>query len=182
MNVKRQLKKIRKGDEAAAEELIRFFYRDIYIFVYSKTGDEHHAYDMTQEIFIKMIRSLSSFRDDGRFKSWLFTIAANHTKDYYKSNLYRERKQSVTEPFGFEENVVTFYSRSSSVLDEEDVGILLNDLPGFQKEAILLKYIYGFKGKEISAITGVPESSVKSRIRQGLEKMRNKVKGENADE
>src|SRR5699024_7380495 len=86
----RQLvQEIINGSEAAMEVLTRKYYKTIFAFVYRKVGNRDIAYDLTQNIFIKMMKKINSYSNKGSFKSWLYTLAVNHCRDYWKSADYR---------------------------------------------------------------------------------------------
>ena len=71
-----------KGSREAAEQLIRAHYDEIYRFVYRQTGHKEDAMDLTQSIFLAMLRALPSFRAErGTFRTWLYRIAVNKTID-----------------------------------------------------------------------------------------------------
>ncbi len=72
----------RKGSRDAADQLIRAHYDEIYRFVYRQTGHKEDAMDLTQSIFLAMLRALPSFRAErGAFRTWLYRIAVNKTID-----------------------------------------------------------------------------------------------------
>lgn len=85
------IEEIRDGSQAAMEVLVKRHYSDVYSYLYRKIGNRHTAYDLTQEVFIKMMQSLGNYRDKGRFRHWLLKIAVNHCYDYYRSKQYRHR-------------------------------------------------------------------------------------------
>ena len=163
MNDKDLIKRIKQGDKWLFEELIRRYYDDVYRFCYSKCGNRDTAYDLTQETFMKLIKYFNTYQDRGKFKSYLFSIAINICNNYYKSkkdNDFDEIGKGMDHQ-GQEEQI------SNQIVTEE----LLKQLPDYQKEAIILKYFHGFKIREIAKITNEKIPTVKSRIKQGLEKM-----------
>lgn len=84
----RLIRRIQKrGDRAAADELIRKYYDDIYGFVKRQTPTADIALDLTQEAFIGMLRTLGGYdpRKGAGFRTWLYRIAANKIADYYRS-------------------------------------------------------------------------------------------------
>lgn len=75
------IEKIHNGSEEAMETLVRRHYQNVFAFVYRRTGEYHLAYDLTQEIFLKMIKSLHFYHERGKFRSWLIKIAVNKCRD-----------------------------------------------------------------------------------------------------
>ena len=123
--------------------------------------------DLTQEVFIKVISSIEKYKNKGKFKSWLFTIAANHLKNHWRyHNLHSEYSlKEDTEREAEKDNTTRI-----------DVRQALLHIPVQQKEVIVLMYYYGFTAKEIARIISEKESTVKARIRYGLQKMEKLLK------
>lgn len=147
------VKEILKGSEAAMELLVKRNYNMVQSFIYRYIGDYNLSYDLTQEVFIKMIKNINRFKfESGRFESWLLKIASNHCKDYFKSSNFRERNKST----GIEEldvknteNVIDIFGLNEK---RKAVKNAVDELPNLQREAINLKYFHDLKIKEISNI------------------------------
>ncbi|MCA1057625.1 RNA polymerase sigma factor [Rossellomorea aquimaris] len=167
------IQEILRGSQAAMEVLTRKYYKDVFAFVYRKIGNRDLAYDLTQEIFIKVIRKLGSYSNSGSFKSWMFTIAVNHCRDYWKSAEHqRTQKQSeLTEYLTNEKTNVSYIFAQKET--RERVKAAISELPDYQGDAIILKYYHDMKIHEIASVTDASESTVKSRLRQGLGKLAN---------
>ncbi|NEY70984.1 RNA polymerase sigma factor [Bacillus mesophilus] len=168
---------IKSGSEAAMEVLTRKYYKPIYAFVYRKVGNKDTAYDLTQEIFIKVIQRIPSYSQKGTFKSWLYTIAVNHCRDYWRSAPYQSSLKQSELPQSLESK-----ERSVSYIFErketrEQVRGAIQSLPDYQKEALILKYYQDMKIKEIAEVTNSSIPTVKSRLKQGLGKLANLLRG-----
>lgn len=176
------IEEIKNGSQAAMEVLVKKYYKNIFAYTYQKVGDYHLAYDLTQEIFIKMMKSIANYNGQGKFQHWLLKIAVNHCRDYYRSRAYRQSNEikEITPQLKDErENVEDLLSKK---FDSVKVKEALDQLPNFQREAIILKFYQGLKIRQISQITEANESTVKSRIKQGIEKLKFLIKGGNEDE
>ncbi|MDF2606782.1 MAG: polymerase, sigma-24 subunit, subfamily [Bacillales bacterium] len=165
------IKEILDGSQAAMEVLMRKYYKDVYAFVYRKVGDKETAYDLTQEIFIKVVQKIQTFSSKGTFKTWLFTIAVNQCRDYWGSAYYKHSKDQAELP-----EIVTTPDKSVPYIFEkkktrEEIKSAINTLPEIQKEALVLKYYNGLKITEIANITNSNIPTVKSRLKQGLGKL-----------
>lgn len=80
------IKELIKGNESAMEILVKRYYDLVYSFIYRNTSDYNTAYDITQDVFIKMMKNIDKYQiENGKFKSWLLKIAVNTTKDYFRS-------------------------------------------------------------------------------------------------
>lgn len=164
---------INSGSQAAMEVLTKRYYKQVYAYLYRKTGDNHTAYDLTQDVFIKMMRNLSSYSSKGTFRNWLFTIAINCSRDYFRSAAFRHEACAAE----FQEHDQQSKGDTVSYIFEnketrKQLRGAIQELPDSQSEVILLKYYHDLKIREISVITGANENTVKSRLRQGLEKMK----------
>ena len=127
------------------------------------------AEDLTQEVFLRIVRTLSQYRPKGKFSNYIFTIAVNTANDFFRKNkrfIYEENDlMGIDAGINIEEIFVK--QEQFTYLKEA-----LNKLPDMQKDAILLRYFHNMKIKDIAKITGTNQSTVKSRISQGLSKLK----------
>ncbi|WP_262676253.1 RNA polymerase sigma factor [Paenibacillus sp. J5C2022] len=170
------IEEIQAGSEAAMEVLVRRHYNQVYSYLYRRTGDKQLSGDLTQEVFVKMMNGLSRYANtgSGSFTAWLFTIAINRCRDYYRSSEFRQ--QAAT--YEFTEEIASKDERSSvpSIFDKKEkrkeIREAILSLPETQCEAIVLKYYHDMKIRDIAVLTETGESTVKSRLRQGLAKLK----------
>ncbi|MCB5236844.1 MAG: RNA polymerase sigma factor [Niallia nealsonii] len=165
------VREILSGSEAAMEVLTRKYYRPIFAFVYRKVGEKEIAYDLTQEIFIKMMKKIHTYSNKKKFSSWLFMIALNHCRDYWKSNEFK-RLSMQTELQDIQQNEqqqVSYIFENKET--REQIKQAMESLPEYQKEALILKYFHQMKIKEIAELTNSNASTVKSRLKQGIGKL-----------
>jgi len=135
---------------------------------------DKHA-DLTQEVFVKMVASIETYENRGKFRSWLFTIAANHLRNHWKYESRHEEYEFEEES----ENDIT--SSLENVTDSAELLNALSRIPTDQRDCIVLKYYYGFTSREIAEMLKVKEPTVKARIRYGLNKLSILLKGEETD-
>lgn len=176
------IEEILGGSQAAMEVLTRKYYKSIYAFIYRKVGDKETAYDLTQEVFIKVIQRIQSYSHKGTFKSWLFSIAINHCRDYWGSAYYRHtsQKTELRETLESDEKSIPYIFERKVM--REQVRFALASLPDYQKEALILKYFHHMKIKEISKVTNTSVPTVKSRLKQGLNKLAKLLRRGEVDE
>jgi RNA polymerase sigma-70 factor (ECF subfamily) len=165
---------ILNGSQAAMEILVRRHYEAVFAFAYRQIGDYHTASDVTQEVFIKMMRGLPKYRECAKFKSWLLRIAVNCCHDNYRraiANTSREvdLTSDLSDARG---NVWDIFSRSAQ---SEWIKEALDSLPEIQKEVVLLRYYHDLKLKEIADIIGIGEATTKSRLYQALGKLKKRL-------
>ena len=173
------IKEILKGNESAMEILVKRHYELVHSYIYRATNDHNIAYDITQEVFIKMMKNIDKYNlGNGKFRNWILKIAVNATKDYFKSNTYKQRSEICdieNNQIGDKSNVIDIISKK-----EESIKIkeAIKKLPNRQREAILLKYYNDLKIKEISNITGDNENTIKSRLFNGIKNLKKLLGGD----
>lgn len=167
------IKKVQSGDSNAMNSLISGYYQSVFAFFYKNTSNFHQSKDLTQEVFIKMVAGISSYRPKTPFKNWLFTIASNHLKNYYRT------QSRYPECVELSEEYIAINNSMADIAAQNDIRTALSRLPPEQRETIILRYYNEFSIKEISRITGAREPTVKARIRYGLEKMEKELEGYN---
>lgn len=121
-----------------------------------------------------MISGISRYKPKASFKSWLFTIASNHLKNYYRT-LSRH-----SEYVGLSDDIIAEESAIIVAEMKKDMNIALSRLPQEQRESIILRFYNDFSIREIARIMGVMETTVKARIRYGLKKLKKELEGYDA--
>lgn len=173
------IKEILKGNESAMEILVKRHYDLIHSYIYRTTNDYNISYDITQDVFIKMMKNIERYNlENGKFKSWLLKIAVNTTKDYFKSKTYKQR----IENFDIENHQIEDASNVIDIISKKEKAIKIKkavaNLPSLQREAIFLKYYNDLKIKEISHITGDNENTIKSRLFNGIKNLKKLLGGD----
>lgn len=155
---------INKNDKECANELISKYYKEIYIYVYKQVSDKETSLDLTQEIFISVLKSIYNFdKDKSSFRTWLYKISTNKVVDYYRSKNYKYSK--IIE--SIEDKEIT--SKDDFVINleyKEDVNKIqsvVNKLDTQYQEIFRLKIFLESTFSEISKILQVPESTVKTK-------------------
>lgn len=176
------IQEIRNGSKSALEVLIKCHYKMVFSYIYRYVGDYHTAYDLTQETFIKVAQNIHTYKADGEFKYWLFKIALNTCRDYFKSKTHKMNSNSIL----VEEMTLEGHSNVIDLIEQKaDSNFIKNavmQLPPYQREAILLRFFHDLKVKTIADMTEAGESTVKSRIKQGLSKLKVLLERNKADE
>lgn len=167
------IKKCRRGERAAFDELIRMYYDYVYGFLLRASSDRPLAEDLTQETFLRMIRSIERFNTDGSASlgTWLVTVAKNLYIDQLRRSHVCEDIDGVTAA-GTSDTEAEALRR----LDYESLSRELDRLPPEQGLAIRLKYEENLTLEQIGERFGVPPKTVKSRIHDGTVKLRRRLK------
>ena len=164
------IRRIQNGDPEAFETLVRKHYQNIYQFCVRRcNGDTALAADLTQDTFLKLIEHIQQYRLTGKFINFLLTIAVNTCNNHFK------KKSPDIVDMDTLSAVPSNLNISEEVLRQENAKIIqqaIDRLPDMQKEVVILRFYHDRKLKEIAAITGVSLPTAKSRLKQGLDKLK----------
>jgi RNA polymerase sigma-70 factor (ECF subfamily) len=161
------------GDQAAWAELVRSHTRRIYNLCYRFTNRAQEAEDLTQDVFLRVYKTLGSFQgSQGSFTTWLTSLTRNLLIDHYRKHKKERQDVSVDDENTSEiaEPNVTF-TRPDVVLMEQEgreaIQSAITRLSPDLREAVILRDMQELEYREISIVLGVPEGTVKSRINRG---------------
>jgi RNA polymerase sigma-70 factor (ECF subfamily) len=165
------------GIDGGFEELVRRYQRPISAYVYRMVGDYDTALDLTQEIFIKIYASLSRYRPEFKFSTWIYKIAHNAAIDHLRRNAVRERSLSA----GSESDQYDLPLESSGLTPEQqsereerraEIETVVRSLPMAYRELIVLRHSQDLTYEEIVEVTGLPLGTVKNRLFRARDMMR----------
>lgn len=171
------LKRCQSGDKTAFQELIAKYHPYVYRFLLKMTGNQDVSEDLTQETFLKVIRNIEKFDVYGKakFSSYIITLCKNTYIDYYRKQKKYSNNVSIEETLINDdkniEEVVIDGIYSKSIADE------IEKLPEDQRIVIKLKYMEGLTLNEIGEKLELEPKTVKSRIHNGIVKLRKIFKG-----
>ncbi len=171
MSDRKLISLVRGGDGSALELLFERHYGTVFRIAWRFCGVRQDAEDIAQEVFVKLVRKVASFRGDSAFTTWLYRIAVNTALDFRrKSDAGRSRHEEYVE------NRIHHNpgpSAGVNPVDSERLRAAIDELPEKQRAAILLVFSEGLTHREASQVLGCPEVSVSWRIFQA----RKKIKG-----
>ncbi len=163
------------GNQRATEQLIDFYYHRVFRMVYYRAHSKTDAEDLTQEIFMQMVKYLPRLKDKKRFQPWLFRIALNKVHDFY-------RKRQLQHFFGSKANDSLAEAVDAAAETPADTLIrkefwkqfrqLAESLPRQEREVFLLRFADNQKIKEIALVLKKSESTVKTHLYRALKKFR----------
>lgn len=162
-------------------ELIHTYWRSIWAFIYSMTGDADLTSDLAQDTFVRACQRFSQLRDATHVKTWLFSIAKNRCRDHYKSAWVRK-----VVPFGTSAALAplaTVPSVEQEVLQEverNDVWQAIFSLKAEFREVVLLRVREDLAFREVAAVLGIREGTARSRYVRAVSQLRAKL-GEGGD-
>jgi len=158
----------RGGDSEAFGQLFDHYHTSVYRFIYYRVSSVALAQDLASETFFRALRSMSSFRWQGKdFGAWLMTIARNLTADHYKSG--RTRLEYTTEDMGAHDSSTEGPENAVlASLTNETLLKALSDLPTEQQECLIMRFLQGLSIAETSKILGRSDGAVKQLQLRGV--------------
>lgn len=131
-------------------------------------GNKADADDLAQDALVKAYIASAGYRDEGRFRSWLFKIAHNTFLNHKASCLTME---SIDEA-----RTLISPTAADSSFEHQSLYLALRTLPPKERSAITLFYLNGYNIKEIAAIIETSEDAVKKQLSRGRDKLKEKLK------
>jgi RNA polymerase sigma-70 factor (ECF subfamily) len=169
-----------KGDDSACSRLVSDHQRMVYQLGLHLLGDPQEALDLSQEVFLRVFRTLPQFRGQSTLRTWIYRIVINQASNRQRWWRRRHRSQQVA----LEEHAAVHgelpesrsYAMPDRVLQQHEtagrVWGALNELPFDQRACVVLREIDGLSYDEIAASLGVAVGTVKSRLARARETLR----------
>lgn len=159
-----------QGDQAAWESIVGLYWRRVFNVAYKFVGRHDLAEDLTQDVFLKLYRSLETFDRRANFQTWLISVSRNLCIDHYRS--IRKERETMNRDIDPAELVpVAADAPADALLVQRDRAQLLrtalDKLPPALRTAVLLRDIHELSYHEIAQRLRLPEGTVKSRINRG---------------
>jgi RNA polymerase sigma-70 factor (ECF subfamily) len=134
------------------------------------TGNVWEAEDLTQDIFIQLLRKVGSFRGDGQFSTWLYRLTVNQVLMYLRSAIRRRESPSLLEDLA--ETRVVKYSLSGQLTDRITLDTALSKLPSGSRSVFVKYDVEGYNHVEIARIFGCSVGNSKSQLHKARRKLR----------
>ena len=173
------IEKARMGSESDFEALILSCQGKAYSMAYRYFNNPEDAMDALQESFLKIYRSLGTFKGESSFQTWVYRIEANTCCDMLRKKKARITTESLVKMDGEDEYTLEIMDASMGpeerAIHQEMTGYILHcleKLPLEQKEIIVLRDIQGFSYEDIAEILNINPGTVKSRISRARMKLR----------
>jgi RNA polymerase sigma-70 factor, ECF subfamily len=177
---------LREGSERAYEELLTRFQQPVYALALRLLDDPSEAFDVVQEVFLKVFRNIGNFRGQSTLKTWIYRITVNEAHNARRW-FFRHRRREVELDTNPEETrnwkeIIPDGSRSpfDAASDREQrvmIEAALERINPIFREAVVLRDITDLSYEEIAVVLGVSLGTVKSRILRGREALRQEFAG-----
>ena len=166
------------GDTEAFGRLAERWETALFQFVRRTVGNPDEAKDLCQDALTKAYQNIGRLRDGSKFKAWLYHIAQNLYRDRFRTLKGRADLRSLDDvgadelsAGGLRQETAPDVAATRANLADL-LGSALDVLPIDQRTAIVLREYHGFNSEEIGEITGVPATTVRTRIFYGLKSLR----------
>ena len=173
-SVNQLVARAKEGSAEAFGELYELYYKEMYCYACYVTGSETLAQDAVSDAVMSAFEQIKSLKNEKAFKSWIFKILCAACKRYYTDNqkkktlVYLDDEESgFTEPTGTDNPELSVEMKSAlSTLSEEE------------REIVVLSVLGDYKSHELAEILGLPPSTVRSKLKRSLAKLRTALGGE----
>jgi RNA polymerase sigma-70 factor (ECF subfamily) len=172
------------GDVASFEPLVARHQRGVFNFLLRSVGNRSRAEELLQEVFLRVVRSKTKYQASAKFTTWLYSIARNLSVDESRRARHRNHQSLDAPRHGKDgdaagpmvtqlpaQNVPTDAAAEAPTIRKR-LADAVQTLPDEQREVFLLRQLSGLSFREIADTVGIPENTVKSRMRYALEKLR----------
>ena len=168
-----------RGDQAAWERIVRLHWRRVFNVAYKFVGKHDEAEDLTQDIFIKIFKSLGTFDRRANFQTWLVSVSRNLCIDHYRS--VRKERQTIDRDVDANELAPAAAEPGPiAALEQRDRITLLREalasLPDTLRTAVVMRDIQEWSYQEIAERLTLPEGTVKSRINRGRNELARQIR------
>ena len=170
---------LRRGDSGALEAVMTHYQHRLYRFLIRLTQDPATAEDLFQQTWLRVIEKIGRYDARRHFTPWLFSVARNLAIDYLRK--HRESSLDVSPEQGVSpiERLAAAGADPLEQLLEFERGAMLAaaiaELPIIHREVLTLRFEEDMKLEQIAEISGVPLSTVKSRLLRGMESLRGRL-------
>ena len=167
------------GDQLAWDAIVEQYRRKVFNVAYKFVGRHEEAEDLTQDIFLKVFKSLGTFDRRANFQTWLISVSRNLCIDHYRS----VRQERLTIDRRVDPNELTPASNEPgpiAAIEQQDRVALLREalaaLPEPLRVAVLMRDLQELSYQEIAGRLGLPEGTVKSRINRGRTELARQIR------
>jgi len=176
-----------KKDPSAFGKLYDIYYSKIINYTYHRVLDIEIAEELTSNTFYNAMKAMSKYRHQSSFRAWLYKIATNEIKMYWRSKKHREAREK---DFQYKNDINKIYFNLPEIETEEErtekmhqffiLHEYLNALPEKYRTVLILRYFEGLQYEEIAKVVGKRVGTVKSLVHRGLKRLRILFNGKNA--
>lgn len=163
----------KEGCNGAFRHLVERYMKQAYNIAFSFVRNHEDAEDVAQEAFVRIHRSLTSFRGDSEFSTWLYRIVMNLSINRIRQRKVRVQREVQMTPF--HENLSQHYGGEEQPDMQMHIERALHQLPTLQRAVVILRHINGLSTKQASGILNCTEGTIKTHLHRGLKKLKTQL-------
>jgi RNA polymerase sigma-70 factor (ECF subfamily) len=177
--------RVYSGDQTAFHELVGRYKKKIYYLAYDITGDHQEAEDISQEVFMKMYRSLKTFRKDAKMSSWLYQITVNTSIDSLRKKSSKPARsidefdpsfiQAELPMGGSGAHALNPVRSTESAQIQEHISLALKKISARERTVFVMRHYNDLKLHEIAEILNITIGTVKSLLFRAIKKLRKEL-------
>lgn len=174
--------RFQEGDRPAFALLVKRYQGPLYNFALRHLRNPSGAEEVVQDAFVRLVQSAGEFKHEARFSTWMFTIVRNLCIDQLRKRALRKHPSLDEAKRSDEGDGPTLGEQTADTRADVERGAVsteirervlaaVDQLPDEQREVFLMREVSNLPFKEIAEIVGIPENTVKSRMRYALERL-----------
>lgn len=169
MTVDSLIKQCQLGDEEAFAELLGRYYDTIYATAWRWCGDQSNAQDITQNVCMKLARTIGQYQAKANFTTWLYRLTINCAKDFYKSPTQHNQREDGSMLL---DDLTSGQPSIDAKLDAQQILLNIGSLAEELVETLLLVFVRGLNHQQAAQLLGVKPSTISWRIFEARKQLR----------
>jgi RNA polymerase sigma-70 factor (ECF subfamily) len=173
------ISQLAKGNQSAYSKLLKVYGQKTYNLVYYHLQNREEAEEVTQDVFIKVIRKSASFKHQSKFDTWIYRLAVNESLDRIRYHQRQKRKVDKVPLHALLHSPKSSQANPSEIMQSQENQKRLLDkieeLPERQKTALLLSKMEGKTQKEIGQIMDLSPKAVESLVQRAKSNLKQKL-------
>jgi RNA polymerase sigma-70 factor (ECF subfamily) len=161
------IKQFQNGSVGAFDELVRRYLDEVHRFFIKFTNDPMDAEDLAQDVFLKLYKSLKKFRFEAEFKTYLYRVNVNTANNYLRRSRWRKWLHLDQSPEQIDDA-----ADIESEWTKSEIWDAVAKLPTKQRLVVMMRVAQNMPHKDIAAVIGVSENSVKSSFHYGINQLK----------
>ncbi len=164
-----------RGDQACFEAFVHRYHGPLSGYLQRQLRDPGKAEDVTQETFLRLIRQLKEGKLPDNVQAWLYRVAINLCRDYWKSAQYKTEKNRPAELPDRKDERPSIVELAERQETRKEILASMNELPEVQRDIITLRFYQDLKLQDIASVLEIPLGSVKTHLYKGLKRLQAKL-------
>jgi RNA polymerase sigma factor (sigma-70 family) len=164
-----------RGDQACFEAFVHRYHGPLSGYLQRQLRDPGKAEDVAQETFLRLIRQLKEGKLPDNVQAWLYRVAINLCRDYWKSAQYKTEKNRPAELPERKDDRPSVVELAERQETRKEILASMNELPEVQRDIITLRFYQDLKLQDIASVLEIPLGSVKTHLYKGLKRLQSKL-------